>query len=93
MIEEDGIDLRRGERLFTPTDWHGYSLEWSEERVSFEVDNVQVFESTVSPHAPLGVVIWIDNQYAAFTPEGKLGFGVLENPEPAWLEIRDVEIK
>ena len=93
VIAEDGVDLRRGERPFAPTDWHGYRLEWREKRVSFEVDNVQVFESQVSPNPPLGLVIWIDNQYAAFTPEGKIGFGVLENPEPAWLEIKDLEIK
>jgi hypothetical protein len=46
----------------------------------------------VSPHSPLGLVIWIDNQYAAFTPEGRLGFGALENPEPAWLEITDIDV-
>ena len=60
--------------------------------MSFEVDEVQVFESAVSPNPPLGLVIWIDNQYAAFTPEGKIGFGVLANPEPAWLEIKDIEL-
>jgi hypothetical protein len=93
VIEEEGIDLRRGERPFAPTDWHGYRLEWSLNRVSFEVDDVRMLDSSVSPHPPLGVVIWIDNQFAAFTPEGRIGFGVLENPEPAWLEIKDVEIK
>jgi hypothetical protein len=87
VIEEDGIALS-----VDPRQWHGYRLEWILNRVSFEVDNARVFESPVSPHAPLGVVIWIDNQFAAFTPEGKIGFGVLENPEPAWLEIKDVEI-
>jgi hypothetical protein len=75
-----------------PTHWHKYRLEWREKRVLFEVDDVRVFESAVSPNPPLGSVIWIDNQYAAFTPEGKIGFGVLENLEPAWLEIRDPEI-
>jgi hypothetical protein len=55
------------------------------------VDDVQVFVSAVSPNPPLGLVVWIDNQYAAFTPEGKIGFGVLANPEPAWLEVQDVE--
>ena len=82
IIDEDGTRLS-----VDVTQWHRYKLEWREERVSFEVDNVQVFESKVSPHAPLGLVIWIDNQYAAFTVEGKIRFGVLENPEPAWLEI------
>jgi hypothetical protein len=67
--------------------WHSYRLEWSLNRAAWYVDEARVFESPVSPNPPLGLVIWIDNQYAAFTPEGKIGFGVLENPEPAWLEI------
>jgi len=87
VIGEDGVRLS-----VDVTQWHRYRLDWREERVSLEVDNVQVLESQASPNPPLGLVIWIDNQYAAFTPEGKIGFGVLENPEPAWLEIRDVEL-
>ena len=67
-------------------------IDWRESGVSFEVDEVEVFASHVSPKPPLGLVIWIDNQYAAFTPEGKIGFGVLENPEPAWLEIKDIDV-
>jgi hypothetical protein len=74
------------------TQWHRYSLEWRAERVAFQVDGEPVFESPISPQPPLGLVIWIDNQYAAFTPQGKIGFGVLENPEPAWLEIKDIDI-
>jgi hypothetical protein len=74
------------------TQWHRYKLDWREERVAFEVDDTRVFESPVSPRPPLGLVIWIDNQYAAFTPEGKIGFGVLENPEPAWLEIKEIDV-
>ena len=102
VINEDGIQLwdhevqqqtvgvqRQG---VDPTQWHRYRLDWRMNRVRFEVDDVQVFESRVSPRPPLGLVIWLDNQYAAFTPEGKIGFGVLENTEPAWLEIRDLEI-
>lgn len=91
VIDEEGIDLHGDAVRVAPTDWHRYRLEWSPKRVSFEVDEAQVFESAVSPNPPLGLVIWIDNQYAAFTPEGKIGFGVLENPEPAWLEIKELE--
>jgi hypothetical protein len=104
VIEEDGLQLWSpaardesrqrdpGLRRVDPTEWHRYRLDWRAERVSFEVDDVLVFESPVSPHPPLGLVIWIDNQYAAFTPAGKLGFGVLENPEPAWMEVKDIEV-
>jgi hypothetical protein len=88
VIEDEGVRLSAD-----VTEWHRYRLDWRETRVSFEVDDVLVFESHVSPHPPLGTVIWIDNQYAAFTPEGRIGFGVLENPEPAWLEVKDIEIK
>ena len=74
------------------TQWHGYRLEWSAKRAVWYVDDAPVFESPVSPNPPLGVIIWIDNQYAAFTPEGKIAFGVLEG-EDEWLEIEDLEIK
>ena len=87
IINEDGIRLS-----VDVTQWHQYKLEWREERVLFEVDNIRVFESHVSPNPPLGLVIWIDNQFAAFTPEGKIGFGVLSNPEPAWLEIDELTV-
>ena len=92
VIDEDAIELSTGDACIAPTDWHIYKLEWSQKRVLFEVDDVQVIESAVSPNPPLGLVIWIDNQFASFTPEGKIGFGVLENPEPAWLEIKDIEL-
>jgi hypothetical protein len=88
VIGEAGIRLEAD-----VTQWHRYSFDWREKRVSFQVDDEPVFESSVSPNAPLGLVIWIDNQYAAFTPEGKIGFGVLANPEPAWLEIKNLDLK
>ena len=103
IVEEDGLRLsslfgsqsqQRGSGLqsLDPIQWHKYQIDWRKEQVSFQVDDVSVFETPVSPNSPLGLVIWIDNQYAAFTPEGKIGFGVLENPEPAWLEIKELEI-
>lgn len=87
VIADEGVRLE-----VDATQWHRYSIDWREQRVSFEVDDAPVFESSASPHPPLGLVIWIDNQFAAFTPEGRIGFGVLENPEPAWLEVRDVDL-
>ncbi len=89
IIGEDGVAVTSVDQ----TEWHRYSLTWEEKRVSLEVDNVEVFESAVSPNPPLGLVIWIDNQFASFTPMGKIGFGVLANPEPAFLEIRELEIQ
>ncbi len=86
-VEEDGVRLE-----VDVTQWHGYRLEWSPKRVVFEVDDEIVLETSVAPRPPLGLVIWIDNQFAAFTPQGKLAFGLVDNPE-MWLEIKDLEIK
>lgn len=74
------------------TQWHRYQLEWSPKRVLWRVDEAVVFESPVSPSAPLGLVIWIDNQFAAFTPQGKISFGVLGGSDE-WLEIEDLSIR
>jgi hypothetical protein len=89
VIDEDSVALS-----VDVTQWHRYRLEWSVKRVVWVVDDAPVFESPVSPNAsrPLGVIIWIDNQYAAFTPEGRIAFGVLEGKEE-WLEIEELEIK
>jgi hypothetical protein len=35
----------------------------------------------------LGFVLWVDNQYAAFRPDGRVGLGSLEYEQPAWIEI------
>lgn len=87
IIDEDSSTLS-----VDVTQWHSYRLEWSQRGVAWYVDEVLAFESSASPNPPLGLVIWIDNQFASFTPDGKIGFGVLENPEPAWLEISNLNL-
>jgi hypothetical protein len=56
------------------------------------VDGVAIFSSSLSPKPPLGLVIWIDNQFAAFTADGSVVFGTEANPVPASLEINGFEI-
>ena len=57
------------------------------------VDGTLVLDTPVSPHPPLGLVIWVDNQYAAFTPQGKMKWGLEENQTEAWLEVASLELK
>jgi hypothetical protein len=73
------------------TTWHHYSIHWQPNHVRFSVDGNIVFETTIVPQGRLGLVIWIDNQYAAYTPQGQVRFG-LEAMPPAWLEIRGLRI-
>ncbi|HSQ27273.1 MAG TPA: hypothetical protein VLM80_09130 [Anaerolineales bacterium] len=76
-----------------PTLWHTYGLKWEEEAVIFQVDYKVVFETKISPAGPLGFVLWLDNQYAAFTPQGQISYGFLPNPQAAWIEVSDVHLE
>ena len=87
-IQEDSTRLNHD-----PIEWHDYRLDWCADGVGFQVDGQTVFESALAPRGRLGLVIWIDNQFAAFRPDGTLKYGVQENPAPAWLEIADLNIE
>ncbi len=76
-----------------PTDWHTYTLNWLSDTVSLSLDGKIILESGVVPRPPLGLVIWVDNQYAALPPDGRLAFGSLANLQPAWIEIAGLNIK
>ncbi|MFH2104199.1 MAG: hypothetical protein ABIJ39_12675 [Chloroflexota bacterium] len=81
IIRQDGAAIK-----IDVTRWHNYSISWRADACTFEVDNRTILHTTVSPAGPLGLVLWIDNQYAAWTPAGQLGFGSLENTA-MWIEI------
>ncbi|MBU2611863.1 MAG: hypothetical protein KJ606_13095, partial [Chloroflexi bacterium] len=68
------------------TQWHEYSIRWHGDIVFFAVDGAEILRTPLAPRGPLGLVLWIDNQYAAWRPDGSLGYGTLENPS-AWLEM------
>ena len=70
------------------TQWHHYAIVWEIEQVVFIVDGNRVLATGISPAAPLGLVIWIDNQYAAFTPQGEVKLGTLATPAESWIEVR-----
>ncbi|NLD73859.1 MAG: hypothetical protein GX649_14245 [Chloroflexi bacterium] len=82
LITEDGrrLDL-------DPTAWHDYRLDWWPDGLRLSVDGEVCLETNVSPRAPMGLVLWIDNQYAAYPPTGRVRQGALATPEPAWLEV------
>ena len=87
IIKQDMVSLN-----VQPTDWHTYSIDWQVEEVSFRLDGEPVLQTSVVPKAPLGLVLWIDNQYAAFPPTGRIRYGMLANTKPAWIEITDLTV-
>lgn len=76
---------------FDPTGWLHYELDWRVDGCRLCVEGLTVLNTPLSPRGPLGLVLWIDNQYAAFTPEGKLSFGVLPCEEENWIEIKNFQ--
>lgn len=87
-VAEDGASL-----TVDPTAWHEYALEWRERAVRFLVDGRPALETPVSPRPPLGLVLWIDNQYAALAPGDRLRLGTLPSGEEGWLEVADVAVE
>ena len=73
-------------------EWHTYSIDWGIDRARFSVDDRIVLDTDRSPRGPLGVVIWIDNQFAVVTPTGRAKFGLLDVRQAQWLEIKTSEV-
>jgi hypothetical protein len=73
------------------TDWHQYSVRWLHEKLEYRIDEVPILQTRFFPAPPLGLVIWIDNQYAAWDPRGRFASGTLEHPA-AWLEISEMKM-
>jgi len=71
-----------------PTDWHTYDLNWTEASAQLLIDESVALDTPITPRGPLGLVLWIDNQYAAWTADGRVRLGSLENHEPAWIELK-----
>lgn len=75
-----------------PDEWHTYQLIWLRDRVIFGVDGHEVLVTIGAPRGPLGLVIWVDNQWARVTPAGSIGWGLLDVDEPQSLEFEDMSI-
>ncbi|MXZ22430.1 MAG: family 16 glycosylhydrolase [Caldilineaceae bacterium SB0665_bin_25] len=69
------------------TDWHVYTIDWQPELVRFYLDGALLSEASHAPAGPLGLVIWLDNQFLQFTPWGRFRWGLVEKREIQWLEI------
>jgi hypothetical protein len=87
LVQEDEIRLKHD-----VTEWHEYGLKWNAGGVVFEVDGQTVLDRPISPRGPLAVVIWIDNQFAAFTPEGRVAAGTLQGSDE-WMQIENLVLE
>lgn len=86
LVQEDSSAFE-----FDLTKWHTFDLIWKETGAEYMVDDQLVKQTRIAPRGPLGLVIWLDNQYAAWQPDGKLKYGTLETGA-RWIEIRNLTI-
>ena len=86
---------RAEERLLAadPSAWHHYAIDWMASAVSFSVDGAEVLRSLHPPAPPLGLVLWIDNQYAVASAAKGFGFGILPLAGAQTLELEDAWIE
>jgi hypothetical protein len=61
--------------------------------MTFRVDGSLVLESALVPRGRLGLVLWVDNQYAALPPDQRPAFGTLPTLEPAWIELSSIQVQ
>jgi hypothetical protein len=92
FIQEDAVELGQTLPGYDPGEWRRYAIEWRADGVRFAVDGQTVLETPLSPLGPLGLVLWVDNQYAAFNPSGDLRYGALKADQPGAIEVRRLEI-
>lgn len=75
------------------TEWHRYEIGWEREGCSFTVDGTVVACSPHSPPGPLGLVIWLDNQYLVLSRGGRFRWGTLSSHGDQWLEVKEIEVE
>ena len=73
-------------------EFHHYTIEWREDRAVFAVDGEIVLQAKTEISNPLGMIAWVDNQFAIARPQGRFGRGLLDVPETQTLILRDLEI-
>ncbi len=86
-IQQDAVQFDHD-----PREWHSYEIGLWKERVLFRIDRELIMDTGIAPRSTLGLVIWIDNQYASWQPDGRVRYGTQASQEATWLEIEDLEV-
>lgn len=83
---------RIGEALLpvAMTEWHTYVVEWEIACVRFFVDGRCILTHAPAPAGPLGLVVWLDNQYLVVRPTGRSGYGRVPRPAAQWMEVESL---
>ncbi len=91
-IGQRAIGVQEAQVVCDLTHWHTYVIEWGVEGARFLVDGESVLVCDQSPRAPLGLVIWKDNQALALTPWSLPRHQLVACDATQWLEIAELRI-
>ncbi len=92
LVQRD-LQIAEAQLATAMDDWHDYRIEWRADGAQWSVDGAVVLETDCTPRGPLGFIAWIDNQYAIATPQGRLGWGLVDIQQPQWLDLAHVAIE
>jgi hypothetical protein len=73
--------------------WNHFEIFWQDQEVSFYVNGELVQNSKCSIKSPLGLVIWMDNQYLVFDPWLNLRYGNCTISKAQALHIKDLNVE
>ncbi len=88
LVQQEAAALQHDQR-----EWHNYELVWQADGVELRVDGYSQLRTHIAPQPPLSIVIWLDNQYAAWLPDGRMHYGVEEPRPDSWVEISDLQVQ
>ena len=87
FVKEDGQSLS-----VRVEEWHTYRLDWGIDRVSFVIDGQEYFSTPMCPRGKMGLVIWVDNQFMRFGPDGKFKYGFTPSHAEHGLVFRNLHL-
>lgn len=72
---------------------HTYELVWRPDGAVFSVDGEVVLTTPHAPRGPLGLIAWMDNQFAVVTPQGQFKMGLTSIAKPQALVLYSVKLE
>jgi len=75
------------------TSWNNYEIHWNQVMIEYMLNGEIIWCTRIVPKGRLGFLIWIDNQYAAFSDKGVFKTGLSEISENHWLEVKNIRVK
>ncbi len=92
-LGQRAIHVSEAELPVEMTAWHTYTLRWLPQTAHFLIDGQPILDCRTPPRGPLGLVIWLDNQYMVVTPWGRFASGLVASDGEQWMEVSSLHVQ